>query len=79
MISIAEVEACIKASLTDVEVTVSSDGRHYEAVVISSAFAGLSLLARHRRVYEALGDRMQADIHALSIRALTPTEAQGEQ
>ena len=76
MITTAELEACIKKSLTDALVTVSSDGRHYEAIVISTAFEGLSLLARHRCVYEALGNRMQADVHALSIRALTPSEAQ---
>jgi BolA protein len=52
------------------------DGRgHFAVRVVSDAFAGLAPLARHRLVYAALGEMMQSDIHALSIRALTPLEA----
>lgn len=52
------------------------DGRgHFAVVIVSEAFAGLAPLARHRRVYAALGDMMQTDIHALSIQARTPEEA----
>jgi BolA protein len=52
------------------------DGRgHFAVEIVSEAFAGLASLARHRRVYEALGTMMQTDIHALSIRARTPAEA----
>ena len=52
------------------------DGRgHFSVDVVSEAFAGLAPLARHRRVYAALGDMMQTDIHALSIRARTGAEA----
>lgn len=52
------------------------DGRgHFAVQIVSEAFAGMSPLARHRRVYEALGTMMQSDIHALSIRARTPAEA----
>lgn len=51
------------------------DGRgHFRVVIRASAFAGLTRIERHRRVYEALGDFMQSDIHALSIRALAPGE-----
>lgn len=51
------------------------DGRgHFRVVIRASAFAGLTRIERHRRVYEALGDLMQSDIHALSIRALAPGE-----
>ena len=54
------------------------DGRgHFDVDVVSEAFAGLLPLARHRKVYAALGEMMQTDIHALSIRARTPQEAQG--
>ena len=54
------------------------DGRgHFAVDIVSSAFAGLAPLARHRRVYAALGDMMQTDIHALAIRARTPEEAAG--
>lgn len=49
------------------------DGRgHYALRIVSDAFAGLNSIARHRRVYAALGELMQTDIHALSIVALAP-------
>ncbi|HMB56212.1 MAG TPA: BolA family protein [Arenimonas sp.] len=52
------------------------DGRgHYAVEIVSTAFAGLAPLARHRRVFEAVGSLMQTDIHALSIKARTPEEA----
>ncbi len=55
------------------------DGRgHFAVNIVSDAFAGLAPLARHRRVYAALGEMMQTDIHALSIRARTPPEAARE-
>ena len=52
------------------------DGRgHFAVDIVSEALAGLAPLARHRRVYAALGDMMQTDIHALQLRARTPAEA----
>lgn len=49
------------------------DGRgHFRVLITSAAFAGLSPLQRHRRVYAALGDLMQTDIHALAIEAQAP-------
>jgi BolA protein len=51
------------------------DGRgHFSVDIASDAFAGMSPLARHRAVYEALGDMLTTDIHALSIRAHAPGE-----
>ncbi|HSR65198.1 MAG TPA: BolA family protein [Xanthomonadaceae bacterium] len=56
------------------------DGRgHFGVDIVSEAFAGLAPLARHRAVYAALGDMMATDIHALTIRARTPAEAQRHQ
>ena len=55
-------------------VDVAGDGQHFEALVVSDAFRGLSRLARHRLVYAALGDRMRAEIHALSMTTVTPDE-----
>jgi BolA protein len=53
------------------------DGRgHFAVNIVSAAFAGDAPLARHRRVYAALGKLMQTDIHALSIQARTPQEAE---
>ncbi|WP_187266137.1 BolA family protein [Alkalisalibacterium limincola] len=52
------------------------DGRgHFKVLVTSAAFEGLNPIARHRAVYEALGDMMVTDIHALSMTARTPAEA----
>lgn len=51
------------------------DGRgHFAVTIVSEAFAGLAPLARHRKVYAALGELMQTDIHALSIQARSPDE-----
>ncbi len=47
---------------------------HFEVVVVSSGFEGKSRIARHRIVFDALGDMMQTDIHALKIRAYSPEE-----
>jgi BolA protein len=49
-----------------------SGGGHFNVTIVSSAFEGENLLARHRMVYDALGDAMKTEIHALSIKALTP-------
>ncbi len=53
-----------------------SGGGHFSVLVISQGFAGKTLLERHRLIYEALGDALQREIHALSIKALTPDEHQ---
>jgi BolA protein len=55
----------------------AQDGRgHFALRIVSSAFEGLPPLARHRRVYDALGTMMQTDIHALSLKTSTPSEQQ---
>ena len=51
-------------------------GGHFNVRIVSEAFAGKSPIQRHRLVYDALGDAMQSEIHALSIKAFTPDEAQ---
>ena len=50
------------------------DGVHFEATVVSEAFAGKMPLARHRMVYATLGERMGGEIHALALKTLTPAE-----
>ncbi len=52
----------------------ASGGGHFSLTIVSPKFRNLSTLARHRLVYEAMGDLMQREIHALSISALTPEE-----
>lgn len=50
------------------------DGSHFEAVVVSEAFAGKNRVQRHQLVYQVLGGRMREDIHALSMKTYTPQE-----
>ena len=52
----------------------ASGGGHFEVVVVAQNFSGLNMLARHRLVYDALGEAMRNEIHALSIKAYTPDE-----
>jgi BolA protein len=52
----------------------AKSGGHFTVTVVSMKFAGLNAVQRHRLVYDALGDLMRTDIHALAIRALTPGE-----
>jgi BolA protein len=49
-------------------------GGHFNVTIVSNAFEGENMLARHRMVYDALGDAMKSEIHALSIKAHTPKE-----
>lgn len=51
-----------------------SGGGHYEVIIVAQVFTGLGLLQRHRLIYDALGDAMGRDIHALSIKAYSPQE-----
>lgn len=55
---------------------VNGDGAHFQALIVSPVFEGQRTIARHQTVYKALGDRMRAEIHALSMRTLTPAEFQ---
>jgi acid stress-induced BolA-like protein IbaG/YrbA len=75
----AEVRSFIAAGLPCEHVDVEGDGRHFFATIVSAEFNGRSRVARHQRVYAALGDRMREQIHALSMKTLTPAEyaAQG--
>jgi BolA protein len=52
-----------------------SGGGHFQVTIVSPMFEGKNLLERHRLVYDALGETMRREIHALSIRALAPKEA----
>ena len=56
---------------------VEGDGQHFSAVIVSAAFAGKRPIQRHQMVYAVLGDRMREEIHALSMKTLTPDEYQG--
>jgi acid stress-induced BolA-like protein IbaG/YrbA len=77
--SAAEVRNFIAGGLECVHLEVDGDGRHFFATIVASEFEGRSRVQRHQRVYAALGDRMREQIHALSMKTLTPAEysAQG--
>lgn len=66
----------IQAGLPGAVAQVKGDGHHFEAVIVTAEFADKSLIQRHQMVYTALGDKMKADIHALSMKTLTPAENQ---
>lgn len=70
------IQAGIAAGLACEHVEVVGDGQHFQALVVAAAFAGKSRVQRHQLVYAALGERMREEIHALSMRTLTPEEWQ---
>jgi acid stress-induced BolA-like protein IbaG/YrbA len=74
-----DVRRYIAAGLTCEQLQVEGDGRHFEALVVCRAFEGRSRVQRHQLVYAALGERMREEVHALSIKALTPAEWQALQ
>ena len=73
-VSPQDIQQWIAAGMPDSAVQVEGDGQHFQAVIVSAAFAGKSLLQRHQMVYGVLGERMKSQIHALSMKTLTPDE-----
>lgn len=79
----AELERVIEAEIPDAEATASTprapdedhEDAHFAVDVVSPAFAGQSLLEQHEMVYDAVGDRMTTEVHALEITTRTPEEA----
>jgi acid stress-induced BolA-like protein IbaG/YrbA len=70
-----QVAELIRTGLPQADVRVASDDdTHFEALIVSAAFAGKRTLARHQLVYATLGGLMGREIHALSIKAYTPEE-----
>ena len=74
-----EISGLIEAGFDNATVKVfSEDNTHFEALVIAREFEGKRSLARHQLVYQCLGTLVGNEIHALSIRALTPDEWQAQ-
>lgn len=71
-----QLEEYIRAGLACEYLHIEGDGRHFFATIVSTAFDNLRLIQRHQKVYAVLGKRMQAEIHALSMKTLTPQEWQ---
>jgi acid stress-induced BolA-like protein IbaG/YrbA len=76
MVTPESIRASIAQGMATGHLSVSGDGTHFEAVVVSDAFAGKSRVQRHQLVYQVLGERMRGEIHALSMKTYTPDEWQ---
>ena len=74
MVTSESIERSIAAVLSCEHLQVRGDGHHWEALIVSEAFDGLSKVRQHQLVYAALGDRMREEIHALSMITLTPAQ-----
>jgi acid stress-induced BolA-like protein IbaG/YrbA len=74
MVTTESVKNGIAQGLACEHLEVLGDGQHFQALVVSRAFEGKSRVQRHQLVYAALGERMREEIHALSMRTLTPGE-----
>ena len=74
MVTPDSVKHGIEAGLACEHVEVIGDGQHFQALIVSPQFAGRNRVQRHQLVYAALGERMREEIHALSMRTLTPEE-----
>ena len=74
MVTPESIKASIAAGLACEHLEVKGDGQHWEAVIVSPAFEGVSKVRQHQLVYAALGDRMREEIHALSMTTLTPAQ-----
>jgi len=77
MVTPEQVQSYNEKGLPCLEVRVAGDGQHFEALIVSEAFRGKSRVQRHQLVYAALGERMREEVHALSMRTLTPEESAG--
>jgi acid stress-induced BolA-like protein IbaG/YrbA len=76
MVTAESVKEGIAGGLACEHLEVIGDGQHFQALIVSRQFAGRSRVQRHQLVYAALGERMREEIHALSMRTLTPEEWQ---
>jgi acid stress-induced BolA-like protein IbaG/YrbA len=74
MVTAESIKQSIAAGLDCAHVEVAGDGHHWEAVIVSAAFQGKNKVQQHQLVYRALGDRMREEIHALSMKTLTPEQ-----
>ena len=75
MVLPADIQGYIAQGLPCEHLSVDGDGAHFDALIVSNAFEGKSRIQRQQAVYKALGGRMESgEIHALSMRTLTPEE-----
>jgi acid stress-induced BolA-like protein IbaG/YrbA len=79
MVTPESIKQNIEQGMKVTHLSVTGDGAHFEAVVVSDEFEGKSRVQRHQRVFQTLGDRMREEIHALSMKTFTPQEWQKHQ
>jgi acid stress-induced BolA-like protein IbaG/YrbA len=72
MVTPDSIKTTIAAGLPCTHLAVDGDGHHFQAVIVSEKFIGLSRVRQHQLVYSVLGDRMREEIHALSMQTFTP-------
>lgn len=72
-----ELKSLLETAFPGARIQVASpDDVHFQATIVAEVFAGKPTLARHRMVYAVLGERMGGEVHALSLRTLTPAESE---
>ena len=74
MVTPEQIKNWIMAGLEDAQIDIEGDGQHFFATIVTHQFEGKSRIQRHQMVYQTLGDRMQSEIHALSMTTLTPQQ-----
>ena len=74
MVEPEQIKTWIQEGLACEHVEVRGDGHHFEAVIVSPVFRGKSRVQQHQLVYKALGSRMHAEIHALSMQTYAPED-----
>ena len=74
MVTPEDVKTYIEQGLPCDHVELIGDGTHFQALIVSPEFRGKNRVQRHQRVYQALGERMCEEVHALSMQTLTPEE-----
>jgi len=74
MVTPESIQLGIAQGMKTAHLSVTGDGQHFEAIVVSEEFAGKNRIARHQIVFQTLGERMRGEIHALSMKTYTLEE-----
>ena len=74
MVTPDDIKGWITEKLPCDYIELDGDGQHFQAVIVSPSFTGKNMIQQHRLVYDALGSRMHAQIHALSMKTYTPED-----
>jgi acid stress-induced BolA-like protein IbaG/YrbA len=71
MVEPNDIKVWIEQNLPNSKVEIDGDGQHFNAVIVCPQFKGKSMVQQHQMVYQALGDKMKSEIHALSMRTMS--------